>query len=217
MPREKRRCAPAVWFGRRARCACIACTRTRRDPERAAADESGMTGRRGRVLDQASQLQATSIFFASPPDCKYKYSDSDRLGPSPNFRLCVVDDLEDVAVDRFAEKETLERRRPKRIEQVGAVIFQPLLERGEVRRRMEERDETAEFSLELRRRERLDVQHVQTLTGAEIKPHDLDRRVRRNWKPPISQRVFKKLGSGLDLLGCERQVRERHVSNRWSG
>src|SRR2546426_7933341 len=56
-----------------------------------------------------------------------------------------IDHLEDIAVDRLAKEEALERRGAQRVEQLGSAAEEPLLQRLEFRARIEDGHMAAEL------------------------------------------------------------------------
>src|SRR5438046_757643 len=78
-----------------------------------------------------------------------------------------------VAVHRLAEEEPLERRRPDRLDQDGALPRQPRLQRLEVRSRMEQRDVAAVLRLVRRDLEPFRVEHVHFLSVSDVEPDRL--------------------------------------------
>src|SRR6188472_2335391 len=123
-----------------------------------------------------------------------------------------IDHLEQVSVDRFAEKEPLERRGTQRLDDLTAGVDDAPAQGGEVVDRMEERDVPPELGLEHRHREPLDVEDVQLLPVADVEPARVDRRVGGDRFPAIAERRLDETRRLLDVLCRERQVREHAIA-----
>ena len=86
-----------------------------------------------------------------------------------------VDQLEEISIDRLAEKQPLERRRTQRLDQLATGLGDTLPQGGKVSDRMEERDMPAELGFVMRHHEAFDKEHMKLLAMPDVKPSRINR------------------------------------------
>jgi len=118
----------------------------------------------------------------------------------------VVDHFEEISVHGLAKEDALERRRPERLDDLGAQVAQLLPERGEPIDGMVQGDVPAELALERRHLKTVDEHDVQLLAAAEAEPRTLVRHVLRHRIAAEAERLLEERRRSLDLLRAERHV-----------
>jgi hypothetical protein len=90
------------------------------------------------------------------------------------FPLGLVDDFEDVAVDRLAEEEPLEGGRAKRFREHRSLAREAFAQRREVRKGVKHRDMAPELTFEAADLESFNVEHMKLLPAGDVEPERLN-------------------------------------------